>query len=80
MVVVILSVAAFSLFLRPKDAKYAENKMCYTHRVKKYGNYSNNVVFFENLLTSFKQPIASRGIFFVNVNCSLSGIFEISPR
>lgn len=76
----VLILILFNYPHRNKDKKYVENKMCFTHEVKRFGNYSNSVVFFEDLVTSFKQPVASKAIFYVNVNCSTSGMFEITPR
>lgn len=78
--VIFLCLSLFNFSYTNLNVKLYENQMCYTHEVKKSANYSKSVVFFEDLMTSFKQPTSSKAIFYVNINCSTSGLFEITPR
>lgn len=59
---------------------YLTRKSCYTHEVKELANYSESVEFFEDLITSDKQPRPSQSIFFVSSNCSDVGLLRITQR
>lgn len=62
------------------DPEYSANKVCYTHKIIYDKEYSRSVEFFEDLLQASKQPLPSDTIFFVDSNCSSTGILDITPR
>lgn len=62
------------------DPVYDEHKMCYTHKISYMKSYSESVEFFEDMLTAYKQPTAGDSIFFVDSNCSASGLLDITAR
>lgn len=55
-------------------------KSCYSHQVRRNQQYSDSTQFFEDLLTSSKQPEESKAIFFIDSNCSSSGLLSVSVR
>lgn len=57
-----------------------ERKKCYSHDIRHSKEYSDNVEYFPNLNSSFNQPKLNSAIFFIDANCSSSGLLDITPR
>lgn len=57
-----------------------ERRACYTHDVRHSSDYSAYVEYFPNLNSSFNQPKLNSAIFFIDANCSTSGLLDITPR
>lgn len=59
---------------------FNQYKSCYSHQVRRNQQYSDSTQFFEDLLTSPKQPEESKAILFIDSNCSSSGLLSVSVR
>lgn len=59
---------------------YQLYRSCYSHEVRNSIIYSDSVQYFDDLFKSNKQPKIDSSIFFVDSNCSISGISGISVR
>lgn len=62
------------------DDLLEERKRCYSHDVRHSKSYSAFVEYFPNLNSSFNQPKLNKAIFFIDANCSSSGLLDITPR
>lgn len=62
------------------DPDFSANKMCYTHKIMNDKQYSRSIEFFQDLIAAPKQPLPSDTIFFVDSNCSTTGLLDITPR
>lgn len=90
LVLLILVIRSFSMKSKEKTVKVAEikgdkliieRKRCYSHDVRHSKKYSDLVEFFPNLNSSFTtRPKLNEAIFFVDANCSASGLLDITPR
>lgn len=79
-VAILLVLWSEDLFLNVPRSVYEMRKKCYTHEMRKFANYSASVEFFEDLISSSKQPKPSQAIFFVSSNCSDVGLLPITQR
>lgn len=58
----------------------AKARECYLHDGRNPNGRENVITYFEDLLTSVKQPAYDRGIFFIDTGCSADGIADMKPR
>lgn len=58
----------------------AKARECYLHDGRNPNGRENAITYFEDLLTSVKEPAYDRGIFFIDTTCSDDGIAVMKPR
>lgn len=61
-------------------AKIQHLKYCYMHKGRIPNGTADVITYFEDILTSVKQPDIDNGVFFVSTNCSGNGIAGLKPR
>lgn len=62
------------------DYYYQLYRGCYSHEISNNRIYNDSVDFYDDLFTSNKQPEIDNSIFFIDSNCSRSGLTSISVR
>lgn len=79
-----LSIILFGIFLyyhnTGLDQAIETAKKCYFHNGRNPNGTGKAITYFEDLLTSAKQPEYDQGIFFTETKCSDSGVVDIKPR
>lgn len=55
-------------------------RQCYFHNGRNPNATGKAITYFEDLLTSVKQPEYDQGIFFVETKCSEDAVADIKPR
>lgn len=55
-------------------------RKCYLHNGRNPNGTGRWITYFEDLLTSVRQPRFDEGVFFLDTNCSDTGIARLKPR